>query len=82
MPTLVAVPRHAAPDPRRPGDLLVRAGAVVFAAGVLGVLLILVPFLTGDHSSAPVGLDLLALLLPAGLGLALIGLLRGARTHE
>jgi hypothetical protein len=54
----------------------------VFAVGVVGVLLILVPFLLGDHGSAPVALDLLALLLPVGFGIALVGLLRSARSHE
>ncbi len=58
-----------------------RAGAVVFAAGTVGVLLILVPFLSGDRTSTPFVLDALALLLPAGFGLALLGLLRGARSH-
>ena len=76
------MPRHAAPARRRAGDLLVRLGALVFAVGVVAVLLILVPFLTGDRSGAPVVLDLLALLLPAGLGLALLGLLRGARASH
>jgi hypothetical protein len=78
----VRVPRHAAPAVRHPGDLLVRLGATVFAVGVVGVLLILVPFLLGDHHSAPVALDLLALLLPVGFGLALLGLFRSARSHE
>jgi branched-subunit amino acid transport protein AzlD len=73
------VPRHAAARTRHPGDLLVRVGAVVFAVGVVAVLLVVVPFLTGDRDEPPVLLDLLALLLPAGLGLALLGLLRGAR---
>ena len=78
-----AVPaRHAAAARRRPGDLLVRTGALVFAVGVLAVLAILVPFLTGARRDAPAPLDLLALLLPLGLGLALVGLLRSARSHE
>ncbi len=76
------MPRHAASAARRPGDVLVRLGAAVFAVGVVGVLLILVPFLLGDHGSAPVALDLLALLLPVGFGLALLGLFRSARSHE
>jgi hypothetical protein len=76
------VPRHAAPDTRQPGDLLVRAGALVFAVGVGAVLLILVPFLAGSTGSPPVALDVLALLLPAGFGLALVGLLRSARSHQ
>ncbi len=74
--------RHAAPPTRAPGDVLVRTGAVIFGVGVVGVLLILVPFLLGSRDSAPLALDLLALLLPVGFGLALLGLLRGARAHE
>ncbi len=66
-------------QPRRPGDLLVRVGAVVFAIGVVAVLLIVVPFFLG-HGQSPLPLNLLALLLPVGLGLALLGLLRGARS--
>lgn len=58
-----------------------RIGAGVFALGVVGVLLVLVPFFLG-HSNAPLPVSLLALLLPVGLGLALTGLLVGARTHE
>jgi len=64
---------------RSPGDLLVRAGAVLFALGALAVLGILVPFFLGT-SDLPTALNLLALLLPVGLGLALLGLLRGARS--
>jgi hypothetical protein len=69
-------PRHAAPD--QPGGGLVRAGAVLFGLGVLGVLTVLVPFLLG-RDDAPLWTTLLASLLPVGLGLALLGLLRGAR---
>jgi hypothetical protein len=52
---------------------------VVFGLGVLAVLAVVVPFLLGHGHDAPLALDLLALLLPVGLGLALLGLLRGAR---
>ena len=65
----------------RPGDALVRAGAVVFAVGAIAVLAVVVPFLLGHGHDAPLALDLLALLLPVGLGLALLGLLRGARAE-
>ena len=64
---------------RQPGDLLVRAGAVVFVVGVLAVLAVVVPFLLGGEGEAPLALNLLALLLPVGLGTALLGLLRGTR---
>ena len=76
-----ARPRHAAPDDPRRGEGLVRAGAVVFAAGVVGVLLAVVPFLVG-REDAPTWTALLASLLPVGLGMALVGLLRGARARR
>ena len=76
------MPRHSAPRRRRPGDLLVRAGAVLFAVGAVGVLLAVVPFLTGARDDAPLALDVVALLLPVGFGLALLGLLRSSRAHE
>lgn len=74
--------RHDAPLDRRPGDLLVRTGAAVFGLGVVGVVLILVPFLTGSRRDAPTSLDLVALLLPVGFGMALVGLFRGVRSHR
>ena len=63
----------------KPGDLLIRSGAVVFAVGAVAVLAILVPFFLGHGHDAPTALNLVALLLPVGLGLALVGLLVGAR---
>jgi hypothetical protein len=63
----------------KPGDLLVRGGALVFAVGAVAVLAILVPFLLGHGHDAPSVLNLLALLLPVGLGAALLGLLLGTR---
>lgn len=73
--------RHAAPDGAGPGERLVRAGALLFAAGLVGVLLVVVPFLLG-RDDAPLWTTLLASLLPVGLGLALLGLLRGARRRR
>jgi hypothetical protein len=61
------------------GDVLVRAGAVVFAVGAVAVLAVVVPFFFG-HANASIVLNLLTLLLPLGLALALLGLLRGARS--
>ena len=72
--------RHAASAGRQPGDRTVKAGAVLFGVGVLGVLAVLVPFLLG-REDAPLGTTLLASLLPVGLGLSLLGLLRGARAR-
>jgi hypothetical protein len=65
---------------RSPGDLLVRGGAVVFALGVVAVLAVVVPFFLGSHDR-PTWLNLSALLLPIGLALALLGLLRGTRAQ-
>lgn len=70
------------PKDRSPGDLLVRAGALIFLVGVVAVLLILVPYLAGGSSNSSTTMDLLALLLPLGFGIALLGLLRGARSHD
>ena len=72
--------RHAG-APRLPGEQLVRAGAVLFGLGVAGVLAVVVPFLLG-REDAPLWTTLLASLLPVGLGLALLGLLRGARARR
>ncbi len=70
-------PRHAAADDRRPGERLVQVGAALFGIGVIGVLAALVPFLLG-RADAPLWTTLVASLLPVGLLVALVGLLRGA----
>ena len=71
--------RHAAAA--QPGDGLVRAGALLFGVGVLGAVASVVPFLLG-RAEAPLAATLTASLLPVGLGVALLGLLRGARTRR
>jgi hypothetical protein len=69
-------------EERHPGDLLVRIGAGVFVVGIVATLIVLVPFVSGS-GRAPVGVDFAMLALPGGFGLALLGLLRGARaSHE
>ena len=73
--------RHAAPDEPRPGDRLVRVGAVVFGIGVVGVLLAVVPFFFGREDASSL-VTLTASLLPVGLGMALVGLLLGARARR
>lgn len=72
--------RHAAPDAGRPGDSLVRAGAVVFAVGVVAVLTAVVPsVVTAQPGRLPI-VVLAGILLPLGLGIALVGLLLAARS--
>ena len=58
-----------------------RLGALLFGLGVLGILAVLVPFLLG-RPDAPLWATLLASLMPAGLALSLLGLLRGARSRR
>jgi len=59
----------------------VRSGAAVFGIGLVGVLLAVVPFFFG-RSDAPSWTALVASLLPVGLGIALGGLLLGARSRR
>ena len=73
--------RHRSSPSRQPGDRTVRLGGVLFGVGVLGVLAVVVPFLLG-REDAPLPVALVALLLPVGLGTALVGLLRGARARR
>ena len=71
--------RHATSD-ARPGDRLVRVGALLFVIGVLGVLGVVVPyFLERDD---PAVFSVLSVLAPLGLAVALLGLLRGARADR
>lgn len=65
-------------DRREPGERLVLVGAGVFAVGLLAVVAVVAGFLLGGDN-APLALTELSLLLPVGLGLALLGLLRRAR---
>jgi hypothetical protein len=69
---------HVAPTPPAPGERLVQVGAVLFGLGLLAALVVVVPFFLG-RSNAPLALTLGTLLMPLGLGVALSGLLRGAR---
>ena len=72
--------RHAAPGGGRPGDRLVRVGALLFVVGVLAVLGVVVPyFLERDDLAV---FSVLSVLAPLGLAVALIGLLRGARADR
>jgi VIT1/CCC1 family predicted Fe2+/Mn2+ transporter len=69
---------HVSPEPPRPGDRLVLAGALVFGLGLVAAIIVVVPFFFG-RTDAALGPALLTLLMPLGLGLALSGLVRGAR---
>lgn len=60
------------------GEWLVRAGAALFGAGVLAVLVMVLAFFL--QRTPPFPVDVLATLTPVGLAVALVGLLRGARS--
>ncbi len=57
-----------------------RAGAVVFIVGVVAVLAAVVPSVLSGQPGRVVLVVLAGSLLPLGLGIALLGLLRAART--
>ncbi len=54
------------------------AGVGLFGVGLLAVVVIVIAFLLGSDN-APLPLTLLCLLMPVGLALGLLGLLRRAR---
>ena len=79
--------------PARPGDGLVRAGAVVFLLGLVAVGAIFVPFVVdlvrhgaraaqSRRNEHGVALNLASFLVCVGLGLGLAGLVRQARAHR
>ena len=72
--------RHASADSSRPGDGLVRAGAALFVVGVLALLVSVVPAVISGDPAQPVLVVVAGVLLPIGFAVALLGLLRGART--
>lgn len=61
----------------RPGDLLVRAGAIVFLVGALGTFVTFIPFFIGADP-LPTAAYLVSMLMGVGFGLALAGLFRSA----
>jgi len=66
---------------RAPGELLVLGGVVLFGIGVAAVAVVFVLFLvTGGE--VPTALSLACALAPAGLGLALLGLVRQGRASS
>jgi hypothetical protein len=71
-------PRVVVARPRRPAG---PAGALLFGLGGIGVLLVVLSYFFGDRDPAFAAL-LLAFSMPFGLGLALLGLLRGIRASR
>lgn len=75
-------PRHAAPEPSGTGTRLIAAGVVLFVIGVVAVVVAVVPVLLGAAAGPDLPSQAAGVLLPLGFGLALGGLLRGARTRR
>ena len=75
--------RHASPAAGRPGERIVRVGAVLFGLGCLAVLAAVVPVLVDADATSPAwAATSSGVLLPLGLAVALLGLLRGARARR
>ncbi|MFL6179741.1 MAG: hypothetical protein ACJ74E_07825 [Actinomycetes bacterium] len=81
------MPDHEPSEPRpgdipsdRPGEMVVRLGAVLVAVGFLATVITLVPLFL-DAEPLPVAFYLLCFLAPVGLGLILVGLWRTARAR-
>ena len=75
--------RHAAPEERGTGSRLVAAGALLFLVGAVSVVVAVVPVLVDPEQTAnDVATYLAGVLLPLGLAVALLGLLRGARSRR
>ncbi|MFC9324846.1 hypothetical protein [Kitasatospora sp. NPDC057015] len=63
------------------GDLYVRAGAIVFAAGAVATLVTFVPLFL-DLTPLPTAAYWLSMLMPLGFLLALVGMLSSARAQR
>ena len=85
---LATMARHA--QPPRAGDRLVRAGVLVFLAGLAAIAVVFVPFAADlvrhgaryaqdRRNERGVALNLATFLACAGFGMALVGLVRQAR---
>ncbi|MEU6340104.1 MULTISPECIES: hypothetical protein [unclassified Streptomyces] len=68
-------------ETRKPGDVLVRVGGVVFAVGALATLATVAPLLLGSDP-LPTAAYLVSMLMGVGFALALAGLLRSARAQS
>ena len=72
--------RHASPATRLPGEGVVRVGAALFGLGLVALVVTVVPGVLADTDSPVWLVATAAALLPLGLAVALVGLLRSART--
>nr|WP_237694767.1 hypothetical protein [Streptomyces sp. SID5468] len=76
-PSPAAYPGAVSNETRRPGDLLVRTGAIVFIIGAVATAVTITPLFIGGHP-LPTAAYLVSMLMGVGMALALVGLLRAA----
>lgn len=65
----------------QPGDALVRVGAIVFLVGAVATVVTVAPLFLG-LTPLPSAAWFVSMLMPAGFGTALTGLLRSARAQR
>jgi hypothetical protein len=65
----------------KPGDGLVRLGAVIFILGAMATVATFVPLFL-DLTPLPTAAYWLSMLMPGGFGVSLLGLLRSARAQR
>lgn len=66
---------------RQPGDLLVRAGAVVFLVGAIATMITFVPFFIGTEPF-PATAYFVSMLMGAGFALGVAGLVRSVAAQR
>lgn len=69
---------HHPADAPRPGDTLVRVGAVLFVIGAVATMATVAPLFLGLHR-LPTPAYFVCMVMPLGFAVALAGLLRSAR---
>ncbi|MFC1415342.1 hypothetical protein [Streptacidiphilus cavernicola] len=65
----------------RPGDALVRVGAILFLIGAVATIATVAPLFLG-LSRLPTPAYFVSMVMPLGFGTALLGLLRSARAQR
>ena len=65
----------------RPGDALVRVGAILFLIGTVATVVTVAPLFLG-LTPLPTPAYFVSMVMPLGFGTALVGLLRSARAQK
>ena len=65
----------------QPGDALVRVGAILFLIGAVATIATVAPLFLG-LTPLPTAAYFVSMVMPLGFGVALVGLLRSARSQR